>query len=102
MTRAVTSITSHLLSNITLFIPQAVNETRTTVLNLRGCTMNGLCTGRWQFAKRWQRKEVADDFEAKATEIRKIAECNGDLIKDQYEALARQCLIIAAQRTRTV
>jgi hypothetical protein len=64
--------------------------------------MNSLCTGRWHFTKRWRRNEVSDEFEAQAVECRKIAERNGDLIKDQYEALARQCLIIAAQRTRTV
>ena len=63
--------------------------------------MNTHFTERWQFTKRWQRNEVADECEAHAVECHEIAECHGDLIKEQYEALARQWLIIAAQRMRT-
>jgi hypothetical protein len=51
------------------------------------------------FTERWQRND-ADEFRAKAIECRQIAERHSDLIKEQYEALARQWLIIAAQRTR--
>jgi hypothetical protein len=64
--------------------------------------MNILFTERWQLTKRWHRKEVADEFEAQAVECHEIAERHCDLIKEQYEALARQWLIIAAQRMRTV
>jgi hypothetical protein len=54
------------------------------------------------FMKRRQRDAVADEFRARAGECCEIAERNGDLIKEQYEALARQWLILAAQRMRTV
>lgn len=43
------------------------------------------------------RNEIADEFRAQAVECREIAQRNCELIKEQYEALARQCLIIAAQ-----
>ena len=54
------------------------------------------------FTEHWQRNEVADGLRAQAIECHQIAERHCDLIKEQYEALARQCLIIAAQRIRTV
>jgi hypothetical protein len=55
---------------------------------------------RWHVTKRWQRKEAADEFESHAAECREIAQRHGDLVKEQYEALARQWLIIAEQRAR--
>jgi len=54
------------------------------------------------FMKRRQRDAIADEFRARAGECREIAERHGDLIKEQYEALARQWPILAAQRIRTV
>ena len=54
------------------------------------------------FTERWRRDDGADEFRAHAAECHEIAERQCDLIKEQYEALARQWLIIAAQRTRTV
>jgi hypothetical protein len=54
------------------------------------------------FTERSQRNEVADEFRTQAIECYQIAERHCDLIKEQYEALARQCLILAAQRIRTV
>jgi hypothetical protein len=54
------------------------------------------------FTERWQRSDVTDDFRIQAAECQEIAERHGDLIKEQYEALARQWLILAAQRMRTV
>jgi hypothetical protein len=51
------------------------------------------------FTERWQRND-ADEFQANAVECHEIAERHSDLIKEQYEALARQWLIIAAQRMR--
>jgi hypothetical protein len=54
------------------------------------------------FTERSQRNEVADEFRTQAIECYQIAERHYDLIKEQYEALARQCLILAAQRIRTV
>ena len=52
--------------------------------------------------ERLQRNEVADEFRTQAIECHQIAELYYDSIKEQYEALARQCLILAAQRIRTV
>jgi hypothetical protein len=54
------------------------------------------------FTERWHRNDVAHDFRTQAAECQEIAERHDDLIKEQYEALARQWLIIAAQRMRTV
>jgi hypothetical protein len=54
------------------------------------------------FTERWQRDELADEFRTQAIECHQIAELHCDSIKEQYEALARQCLILAAQRIRTV
>jgi hypothetical protein len=54
------------------------------------------------FMKRRQRDAVADEFRARTAECCEIAERHGDLIKEQYEALARQWPILAAQRIRTV
>ena len=51
------------------------------------------------FTERWQRND-ADKFRAKAVECSEIAERHSDLIKEQYEALARQWLMIAEQRLR--
>jgi len=53
------------------------------------------------FTERLQRNEVADECRAQAIECNQIAERNVELIKEQYEALARQWLIVAAQRIRT-
>ena len=64
--------------------------------------MNTFFTERWQLTKRWRRNEATYEFEAKAVECHEIAERHCDLIKEQYEALARQWLIIPAQRMRTV
>jgi hypothetical protein len=61
--------------------------------------MNTVYTQNARFAERWQRN---GDFRIQAAECLEIAERHGDLIKEQYEELARQWLIIAAQRTRTV
>jgi hypothetical protein len=60
--------------------------------------MNTLYTQNALFT-RWQRNA---NFRMHANECLEIAERHGDLIKEQYEELARQWLIIAAQRTRTV
>jgi hypothetical protein len=49
------------------------------------------------FMPRRQRNEVADELRIQAIECRDIAQRHCDLMKEQYEALARQCLIIAAQ-----
>ena len=51
--------------------------------------------------ERWQRNEFADEFRTQAADCQEIAERHCDLIKEQYEALARQWLIIAAQRMRS-
>ena len=56
-------------------------------------TLNALFTHR-------QQRNV--DFRKHAAECLEIAARHGELIKEQYEELARQWLIIAAQRTRTV
>jgi hypothetical protein len=56
-----------------------------------------------RFTEPWRRRnDLADELQAHAVECHEIAERHGDLIKEQYEALARQSLIIAAQRMRTV
>ncbi|HKA80924.1 MAG TPA: hypothetical protein VKD43_12870 [Xanthobacteraceae bacterium] len=47
----------------------------------------------------WQRND-ADKFRANAVECYEIAERHSGQIKEQYEALARQWLMIAAQRLR--
>jgi hypothetical protein len=53
------------------------------------------------FAERWRRRnEFADTLHADEVESHEIAERHRDLIKEQYEALARQSLILAAQRIR--
>jgi vacuolar-type H+-ATPase subunit D/Vma8 len=49
-----------------------------------------------------RRNELADELQAHAVECHEIAERHSDLIKEQYEALAQQSLILAAQRIRTV
>jgi hypothetical protein len=54
------------------------------------------------FTERWQRNEGTDEFRTQAIECHQIAERHCELIKEQYEALARQCLILAAQRIRIV
>jgi len=55
------------------------------------------------FLERWRRRnELADELQTQAVECHEIAERHSDLIKEQYEALARQSLILAAQRNRTV
>jgi len=54
------------------------------------------------FTEHTKRDEVTDEFRAQAIECHKIAERHSELIKEQYEALARQWLILAAQRTRPV
>jgi len=48
------------------------------------------------------RHEIADRSMSEAIECRQIAERHSEAIKEQYEALARQWLMIAAQRNRTV
>jgi hypothetical protein len=71
-----------------------------SVLKSRRCIMKIRFT---PFTDRWRlRNELADTLHAHAVECHEIAERNCDLIKEQYEALARQWLIITAQRTRTV
>ena len=45
-------------------------------------------------------RDDADKFRAKAVECHEIAEQHSGLIKEQYEALARQWLMIAQQRLR--
>jgi hypothetical protein len=62
---------------------------RITVLNLGGCTMKTLVT------ERWQRNELAEEFRTHAVECQEIAELHCDLIREQYEALARQWLAVA-------
>jgi hypothetical protein len=69
------------------------------VLKSRETIMNAVYAQNARFVGRWQRN---DDFRMHAAECLEIAERHGDLIKEQYEELARQWLIIAAQRTRTV
>jgi hypothetical protein len=54
------------------------------------------------FTERCQRNDAVGEFQAHAAECHEIAERQCDLIKEQYEALSRQWLIIAAQRMRTV
>jgi hypothetical protein len=55
------------------------------------------------FTERWRGcNEVADELEAHAVECYEIANRHRDLIKQQYQALAQQSLILAAQRIRMV
>jgi hypothetical protein len=49
------------------------------------------------FAPRRHPNKVADEFRTQAVECYEIADRYHDLMKEQYEALARQCLMIAAQ-----
>ena len=49
------------------------------------------------FAPRRQTDDVADEFRTQAVECYEIADRHHDLMKEQYEALARQCLMLAAQ-----
>ena len=46
--------------------------------------------------ERWQRNDLADEFRTNAVECQEIADLHCDLIKEQYEALARQWLAVAA------
>jgi hypothetical protein len=46
--------------------------------------------------ERGQRNDLADEFRTHAVECQEIAELHCDLIKEQYEALARQWMTLAA------